>query len=123
TRRYDDTTAPSALTKTTKNTKIHEGRARMECGSEYRSNLQDPVCHTPPMSAQGVGVGSVRLVAVSGLGQIRPGDDLVGMLTRAIRAGNHPVAAGDIVVVTQKIVSKSEGALVALDEVTPSAPP
>jgi coenzyme F420-0:L-glutamate ligase/coenzyme F420-1:gamma-L-glutamate ligase len=73
------------------------------------------------MSAQGVGVSSVRLVAVRGLGQIRPGDDLVGMLTGAIRAGNHPVAAGDIVVVTQKIVSKSEGALVALDEVTPSA--
>src|SRR5688572_4596571 len=86
-----------------------------------RSNPQDRVCHTPPMSAQGVGVSSVRLVALRGLGQIRPGDDLVGMLTRAIRAGDHPVAAGDIVVVTQKIVSKSEGALVALDDVAPSA--
>ena len=73
------------------------------------------------MSAQGVGASSVRLVAIRGLGEIRPGDDLVDMLGRAIRAGNLPVAAGDVVVVTQKIVSKSEGALVALDSVTPSA--
>lgn len=73
------------------------------------------------MSAQGVGAGCVRLAAIKGLPEIRPGDDLVAMLTAAIRAGNHPVAAGDVVVVTQKIVSKSEGAIVALDSVTPSA--
>jgi coenzyme F420-0:L-glutamate ligase/coenzyme F420-1:gamma-L-glutamate ligase len=73
------------------------------------------------MSAQGVGAGCVRLVAIKGLAEIRPGDDLVAMLTGAIQAGNHPIAAGDVIVITQKIVSKSEGALVGLDGVTPSA--
>jgi coenzyme F420-0:L-glutamate ligase / coenzyme F420-1:gamma-L-glutamate ligase len=78
-------------------------------------------CHTPAMLTHGVASRCVRLVAIRGLGEIRPGEDLVGMLTRAIRAGDYPIAAGDVFVITQKIVSKAEGALVALDSVTPSA--
>jgi coenzyme F420-0:L-glutamate ligase/coenzyme F420-1:gamma-L-glutamate ligase len=73
------------------------------------------------MLTGGVASGCVRLVPIRGFSEIRPGDDLLAALTGAIRAANHPVATGDVIVVTQKIVSKSEGALVALDAITPSS--
>ena len=44
---------------------------------------------------------------VVGLGEIRPGDDLAGLLAAAF-----PYQDGDVVVVTSKVVSKAEGRLV-----------
>ena len=63
----------------------------------------------------------LRLLPIRGIPEVRPGDDLVAAITGAMRAAGQAVAAGDVLVVTQKIVSKAEGALVALDQVTPSA--
>ena len=54
---------------------------------------------------------SVEVHPVEGLPIVRPGDDLAGMLTDPLRALG--VREGDIVVVTQKIVSKAEGRVVA----------
>ncbi|WP_299028835.1 coenzyme F420-0:L-glutamate ligase [uncultured Thermanaerothrix sp.] len=51
---------------------------------------------------------------------IRPGDDLGEILWRALLENGIVLRAGDIVVIAQKIVSKSEGRLVNLSEVTPS---
>ena len=65
-------------------------------------------------------MGDVRVVAVPGLGEITPGADLVALTAAAVTAARIAVEAGDIVVVTQKIVSKSEAALVELDDVMPS---
>jgi coenzyme F420-0:L-glutamate ligase/coenzyme F420-1:gamma-L-glutamate ligase len=48
---------------------------------------------------------------------VKPGDDLAAL----IRAAAPPFAAGDVLVVAQKIVSKAEGRFVDLDTVTPSA--
>jgi coenzyme F420-0:L-glutamate ligase / coenzyme F420-1:gamma-L-glutamate ligase len=48
---------------------------------------------------------------------VRPGDDLAGMLAAAALAGG--MAAGDVLVVAHKVVSKSEGRLVALAAVRP----
>lgn len=49
--------------------------------------------------------------APEGIGEIRPGDDLARVLGDALdRAGG--VAAGDVVVVTSKVVSKAEGRVV-----------
>lgn len=59
---------------------------------------------------------SVTLLAMEGLPEVRPGDDLVELLLSA-RPSMEP---GDIVVVTQKMVSKAEGRLVRLDAVAPS---
>jgi coenzyme F420-0:L-glutamate ligase / coenzyme F420-1:gamma-L-glutamate ligase len=53
--------------------------------------------------------------AVAGLPEIRPGDDLAGLLASA--AGD--LRAGDVLVVAQKIVSKAEGAVVDLASVQP----
>ncbi|MGZ3588726.1 MAG: coenzyme F420-0:L-glutamate ligase [Candidatus Limnocylindrales bacterium] len=67
-----------------------------------------------------------RLVAVAlpPLPEIAPGDDLGALIAVAWRelATAEPVlapAAGDVLVVTQKVVSKAEGALVDLRTVTP----
>lgn len=63
----------------------------------------------------------LQIVGLSGLPEIHPGDDLVGLIAEAIRRAAVPVSPGEVVVVTQKIVSKAEGRLVRLDEVIPSA--
>lgn len=54
--------------------------------------------------------------ALPGLPEIRPGDDLAGLLARA--AGGE-LRDGDVLVVAHKVVSKAEGAVVALDEIVP----
>jgi coenzyme F420-0:L-glutamate ligase/coenzyme F420-1:gamma-L-glutamate ligase len=53
---------------------------------------------------------TITIVPVTGLGEIHPGDDLAALLVDALR----PLGprAGDILVVTQKVVSKAEGAVV-----------
>ena len=53
---------------------------------------------------------SIELIGVTGIGEIRPGDDLASLIADACQ-----LLAGDVVVVTQKIVSKAEGRLVAID--------
>lgn len=53
---------------------------------------------------------SVRIVPLGGLPEIGPGDDLAAMLAFAL--GPHEVRDGDVVVVTQKVVSKAEGRVV-----------
>ena len=61
----------------------------------------------------------IQLIPIHGIPIIKPGDDLGGMLVAAI-APLHP-AAGDILVVTSKIVSKAEGRFANLRDVTPTA--
>src|SRR6202043_2322256 len=59
---------------------------------------------------------SLELRGVEGLPEIRPGDDLGGLIVE--RGGAlHP---GDVVVVAQKVVSKAEGRLRNLSGVVPS---
>ena len=57
----------------------------------------------------------LRISAVDGIPEIRPGDDLAGIVAEAAAADGQPLADGDVVVVTQKIVSKAENRLVAVD--------
>jgi coenzyme F420-0:L-glutamate ligase/coenzyme F420-1:gamma-L-glutamate ligase len=61
---------------------------------------------------------ALQLLPVSGIGEVNPGTDLSGLLAGALspaRPGGHELRDGDVVVVTQKIVSKAEGRLVPLD--------
>lgn len=51
---------------------------------------------------------------------IKPGDHLPGILLEAINAANQQMQDGDVLVLAQKIVSKSEGRLVNLNSVSPS---
>jgi coenzyme F420-0:L-glutamate ligase / coenzyme F420-1:gamma-L-glutamate ligase len=61
-----------------------------------------------------------EVIGVAGLGEIAPGDDLVRLIVEATRAQETPLRGGDLVVVSQKIVSKAEGRLLRLDSITPS---
>jgi len=61
-----------------------------------------------------------EIVGIEGLPEVRPGDDLARLLIDAAAAQGTPLERGDIVVVGQKIVSKAEGRIVRLAEVTPS---
>ena len=65
-------------------------------------------------------VSEVRILSVPDMPIIVPGDDLAGLIQQAAGRAALDLQEGDIVVVTQKIVSKAEGCLVSLAEVTPS---
>jgi coenzyme F420-0:L-glutamate ligase/coenzyme F420-1:gamma-L-glutamate ligase len=59
--------------------------------------------------------GALTIIPIEGIGEIRPGDELAVLIAEAAIAQGTPVENGDCLVVTQKIVSKAEGRLVALD--------
>ena len=64
---------------------------------------------------------SLSLHALPGMPMVQPGDDIAGLIGDGLaRAGLVP-QDGDVVVIAQKIVSKSEGRTVLLETVTPSA--
>ena len=64
--------------------------------------------------------GEVRLIPLPGLPEVKEGDDVARLIAEA--AGSDPgVRDGDVLVVTQKIVSKAEGRVRLLADVTPSA--
>lgn len=63
---------------------------------------------------------SLLITALPGVPPVRLGDDLCGMVIKAVAAGGFLLEDGDVVVLAQKIVSKSEGRQVALAQVTPS---
>ncbi|TMA46970.1 MAG: coenzyme F420-0:L-glutamate ligase, partial [Deltaproteobacteria bacterium] len=64
---------------------------------------------------------TIAVIPVPGLPLINPGDDLGQLLGDAIDAARVGLKAGDVVAVCQKVVSKAEGAVVALEEVEASA--
>jgi coenzyme F420-0:L-glutamate ligase/coenzyme F420-1:gamma-L-glutamate ligase len=61
-----------------------------------------------------------EVIGVEGLAEIRRGDDLGRLIVDAALRQGTPLEARDLVVVSQKIVSKSEGAIVRLSQVEPS---
>jgi coenzyme F420-0:L-glutamate ligase/coenzyme F420-1:gamma-L-glutamate ligase len=63
---------------------------------------------------------SLRVFPIPGIPEIRPGNDLVKIVKAAARLANIEFEHGDILVIAQKIVSKSEGAVVRLATVKPS---
>jgi len=73
---------------------------------------------SPPERAPDV--PAVQIIGVTGLPEVQPGDDLGDLLLAALDRQGTPLRDGDILVVTQKVVSKAEGRLVRLAEVEPS---
>ncbi|WP_315927562.1 coenzyme F420-0:L-glutamate ligase [Mesorhizobium sp. SP-1A] len=64
--------------------------------------------------------GQLKVFAIPGIAEVTAGDDLASMIAAAADAAALPLSPGDIVVVAQKIVSKSEGRMVPLAGITPS---
>jgi coenzyme F420-0:L-glutamate ligase/coenzyme F420-1:gamma-L-glutamate ligase len=59
---------------------------------------------------------NLELRGIEGLPEIRPGDDLAALIVEHAES----LRSGDVVVVAQKVVSKAEGRIRTLTEVTPS---
>jgi len=65
-------------------------------------------------------VSGLQIAGIAGLPEIVPGTDLASVIHAASAASGTPLADGDVLVVTSKIVSKAEGRTVELSDVVPS---
>src|SRR5690606_5870182 len=63
----------------------------------------------------------IRVYGLDGIPEVRPGDDLVELIAKAFEQSDIGLLDEDVVVITQKVVSKAEGRLVELATVEPSA--
>lgn len=72
------------------------------------------------MSSETPQQGAVQIFSLPKVPEVQPGDDLAAMVVDAAIAGGAPLQDGDILVVTQKVVSKAEGRVVDLRTVEPS---
>ena len=62
----------------------------------------------------------IRVIGIEGMPEAKPGDDLAGQMLDAAQRQGTSIESGDVIVVTQKIVSKAEGRVVSIDSVEPS---
>ena len=62
----------------------------------------------------------IEFIGVTGLPEIEPGACVGRLVAEACEAQETPLRPGDLLVVTQKIVSKSEGRIANLSDVIPS---
>jgi coenzyme F420-0:L-glutamate ligase / coenzyme F420-1:gamma-L-glutamate ligase len=62
----------------------------------------------------------IALHPLSAIGEVEPGDDLARLLAGALNATGLVPLPTDVLMVTQKIVSKAEGRFVELASITPS---
>ena len=62
----------------------------------------------------------IRVIGVEGMPEAEAGDDLAAQIIDACQNQGTRIDAGDVLVVTQKIVSKAEGRVVAISSVEPS---
>jgi coenzyme F420-0:L-glutamate ligase/coenzyme F420-1:gamma-L-glutamate ligase len=61
-----------------------------------------------------------EVIGVEGIGEVRPGDDVAHIVVQAALAQGTPLLAGDVLVLSQKVISKAEGRLLNLTSITPS---
>ena len=64
---------------------------------------------------------NLELLAIEGIPLIEPGDDLVSIIIQAIKEQKIKLRRGDILVIAQKVVSKSENRYAYLNDVVPSS--
>ncbi len=62
----------------------------------------------------------IELIGLDGIGEVVPGDDLPAIIVGAVETSGLTLGDHDVLVVTQKVVSKAEGRLVELTSVEPS---
>jgi len=65
-------------------------------------------------------VNAVEIIAVENLPLIMKGDNIAELIWKAAEKQNTPLQGGDVIVVTHVAVSKAEGNVVNLDEISPS---
>ena len=63
--------------------------------------------------------GEIRVIPVEGMPEVQDGDDLAALVLQAC-TGRATLEEGDVLVVTQKVVSKAEGRVVRLEDIVAS---
>jgi len=66
-------------------------------------------------------VRTVTAIGLEQIGLVKPGDNIARLLVAALSAESQSLLDGDIVVVSQKIISKAEGSLVDISTLNPSS--
>jgi coenzyme F420-0:L-glutamate ligase/coenzyme F420-1:gamma-L-glutamate ligase len=66
------------------------------------------------------GMSSIQLIPVLGIPEVATGEDIGNIIVEACRRRRIAIQNGDIIIVTHKIVSKSEGRVIELKSITPS---
>ncbi|HIA44040.1 MAG TPA: coenzyme F420-0:L-glutamate ligase, partial [Gammaproteobacteria bacterium] len=62
----------------------------------------------------------LELIALEGIPLIEEGDNLVEIILSALKGNKISLSNGDVLVVAQKIISKSEGRYAFLNDIKPS---
>ena len=62
----------------------------------------------------------IELIGLETIPEVKKGDDIGELIVKACRRENVSIENGDIIIVTHKIVSKAEGRIVNLNNITPS---
>ena len=62
----------------------------------------------------------VRIIGIAGIPMVQAGNDLAGLILDAAASQGTPIEDRDVLVVTQRVVSKAEGRVVPLDTFEPS---
>ncbi|MEZ4522335.1 MAG: coenzyme F420-0:L-glutamate ligase [Thermomicrobiales bacterium] len=66
-------------------------------------------------------IPSVQILGLDGIPEVHEGDDVVELIVNALETSDVELENDDVIVITQKIVSKAEGRLVDLSTIEPSA--
>lgn len=66
-------------------------------------------------------LSEIRIIGLPGIPVVQAGDSVSELIVRALTHTSLTLNHGDILVVTQKIVSKAQGCIIHLADVTPSA--
>ncbi len=69
---------------------------------------------------EGMSPPQLKIIGLTGIPEVQPGDSVAKLIASAMRRLAVGAVTGDVVVVAQKIVSKAEGRIVRLEEVSPS---
>ena len=64
----------------------------------------------------------LEVIGIEGLPEVYPGDDLSKLIETALRQQSLTPRSGDILAISQKVVSKAEGRIKRLADVVPSTP-
>lgn len=95
------------------NKPAHQSEAA--CG-DLPSPAPQPGAASAPAPSRPQGLS---MLALAGIGDIRPGDDLADILVKAIQGNDVQLKDGDILVIAHKVVSKAEGQVVSLETIKP----
>ncbi len=62
----------------------------------------------------------IRAIGIAGIPEVQDGDDVAALIMAAAQQQGTAIETGDVLVVTQKIVSKAEGRVLSIDSVVAS---